>query len=70
MTAKAEIGNGPVILQLLDEILNHQIANRGSEHAFYRCCTYRSGQFPPWVAKAEAVVQANATRRNKDRNEH
>ena len=43
--------------KLLNEILDHQIANRGGKWPFYKCYTYASGTFPDWVAKAEAMVR-------------
>ena len=44
------------LVDLLNEILDHQIANRGSEHAFYSCYTYEYGKFPEWVLKAEHIL--------------
>jgi hypothetical protein len=46
--------HGEAIL-LLNEILKHQIANRGTKNAFYICYTY-DGKFPDWVEKAERYV--------------
>lgn len=45
------------IRRLLNEILDHQVANRGTEHEFYKCYTYSGNKMPPWVKKAERVVE-------------
>ena len=46
------------VLQLLEEILNHQVSNRhaGYGYRFYRCWTYPSGGMPDWVGKAEKLL--------------
>jgi len=44
------------IRELFNEILNHQIANRNSKHAFYKSYTYNK-TFPVWVKKAEKMIQ-------------
>ena len=44
------------IKELLNEILNHQIANRGTKHAFYKCYTYSGYKMPAWVKKAEKML--------------
>lgn len=51
-----EISTGRLV-SLLNEILDHQIGNRGTERAFYRCYTYNHGEMPAWVAKAERMVR-------------
>ena len=38
---------------LLNEILDHAIANRGTDDAFFCCYTYGHDKMPAWVAKAE-----------------
>lgn len=53
---KARLPNPSKIRRLLNEILSHQIANRGQPNAFYRCYTYPGGEMPAWVAKAEALL--------------
>ena len=41
---------------LLNNILNHQVANRScKKDAFYRCYTYDHGKWPDWVKKAEKM---------------
>ena len=55
--AKRVEGGKTPLKDILNEILDHQIANRGSEHAFYRCYTYKYGDFPEWVLKAEHMVR-------------
>lgn len=42
---------------LLDEILDHQIANRGTENEYYKCYTYPTGEMPKWVKKAEKLLE-------------
>ena len=54
------------IVKLLNEILDHQVSNRGSVNAFYTCYTYNGGDFPPWVKKAEKQIRALTT--NKEVN--
>lgn len=53
-------------VELLKEILEHQIANLDNPHGdeFYRCYTYPSGDMPSWVKKAKRLVQPNAEFRN------
>lgn len=46
-------------VNLLTEILNHQIANRGTPYAYYLCYTYNFGKMPDWVKKAEKLVRHN-----------
>lgn len=41
---------------LLSDILNHSVANRGTEGAFFRCHTYRTGEMPEWVKRAEKAI--------------
>lgn len=45
------------LLGLLNEVLDHQIANRGTPNAFYRCYTYGNRGMPAWVAKAERAIK-------------
>lgn len=49
------------IMELLEEILNHQVANRRNKDAFrfYRSYDYPAGEMPEWVAKAEQVLKDN-----------
>ena len=49
--------NSTELLALLEEILNHAVANRGSEHAFFLCYTYNHGEMPAWVGKAEKMLE-------------
>ena len=44
------------IIALLNEILNHQVANRGTNSAFYICYAY-DNTFPEWVEKAEKMIK-------------
>lgn len=44
------------VVNLLEEILNHQVANRSrKQDSFYRCYTYAHGEWPAWVKKAESL---------------
>ena len=46
------------VIRLLNEILDHQVANRGhGKSAFYICYTYAHGQWPKWVTKAERLLK-------------
>jgi len=48
-------------IELLNEILKHQVANLGSkDNEFYNCFTYFGGKMPPWVKKAKRLVLLNA----------
>ena len=48
------------IMALLEEILNHQVANRkNNAFRFYRSYDYSDGKIPEWVAKAEQVLKDN-----------
>ena len=40
----------------LEDALEHQVANRGTGYAFYRCYTYENNQMPSWVANAERLA--------------
>ncbi len=42
--------------ELLNEILNHQIANRGTDSAYHMYCS-SAKDMPEWVAKAERAIQ-------------
>lgn len=48
------------VAELLNEILDHQIANRHCDPArytpHYKCYTYNTGDMPAWVAKAEKML--------------
>ena len=44
------------MIALLEEILAHQVANLGTEHEFYTCYTYKSGEMPEWVDKAKEAL--------------
>ena len=46
------------LVEMLNEILDHQVANRGTKHAFYMCYTY-GDKMAPWVKKAEKLVKQN-----------
>jgi len=43
-------------VDFINEILDHQIANRGTRYSFYRCFTYGHGKMPKWVSKAERLI--------------
>lgn len=45
------------LLKLLDEALDHQLSNRGTESVFYNCYTYGRGKFPKWALKAEKILR-------------
>lgn len=46
--------------KLLQEILEHQVANLGvPESEFYRCYTYSHGRMPDWVDKAKEIMEQN-----------
>ena len=49
----------PALVEMLNEILDHQVANRGTKHAFYRCYTY-GDKMAPWVKKAEKLIKQNS----------
>jgi hypothetical protein len=48
-------------VELLKEILEHQVANLNNPHGheFYRCYTYNPGDMPAWVRKAKRLVLLN-----------
>lgn len=45
------------IKELLQEILEHQVANLDTDNEFYICYTYKYGEFPPWVNKVKEVLK-------------
>ena len=44
------------LLKVLNAALSHQIANRGTDAAFYKCYTYPRRSFPQWVKDAEKLI--------------
>lgn len=57
----------PSAVQLLNEILDATVANRGhGKHAFYICSSYPHGKFPAWVRKAERWLKANTEKETKN----
>ena len=58
-------GSYAAVMTLLEEILDHAIADRGTPDAFFKCYTYPHDEMPPWVAKAEKVVAAERGRPGK-----
>ena len=48
-----------VLREALDAALDHQISNRGTRNAFYRCYSgYAFGKMPDWVTKAYKALAA------------
>lgn len=65
-TVESELAASPSIIKLLNEILDHQVANRGGQNPFYTCYTYGYdangiARMPPWVEKAENILKTLKT---------
>jgi len=44
------------LAELLQEILEHDVANLNTEHEFFACHTYGSKNMPVWVEKAKRAI--------------
>jgi hypothetical protein len=41
---------------VLEEAWEHQMANVGTMHEFYRCYTYSGGKTPDWIERARKML--------------
>lgn len=44
-------------LEIMNEALSHQIANRDTDAEFYKCYTYPYGKLPDWVVRTKAFIR-------------
>jgi hypothetical protein len=63
MMDEKEFGLTAKAINALNEALNHQLANRGTENEFYRCYTYSSGIEPNWIKLAKDVLGEKSKRK-------
>jgi hypothetical protein len=42
---------------VLEEAWEHQMANVGTMHEFYKCYTYSGGKTPDWIERARKMLE-------------